>query len=308
MTRVPWQGREAAADTREITLGPARATCGRVLRLAYLLPLLLAAAPGCTLYFGEEEEGGPAGGGGSGSGGGGGGLPDGTFDFVKTKSIAGEYPVVGIDTDRAGGLWIAYQIRSGDYYATDTTRVVHRDASGVKTKEFVYTDDYTNVSGLAFSGDAVWLNYGNWDASSGNLHVRKLDPVTGARLGSFGLEHGIIDLDVHEDELRLSYEWNEVISLDLTTGGENWRERHTLFEDGGTQRGIATTADGNMWIASWTTSTIHLVDPSFRVIAKGHTKLLDGGHTIDAGVHLAWDGRELILAMDGQISWLAPKP
>lgn len=277
-------------------------------RLACVLPLLLlAAGPGCTLYFGEEEDGaGPGSGGGGGDGGG--GDPGGSFEFVKTRSIAGEYPIVGVDSDRVGGLWIAYQIRSGDYYASDTTRVVHLDANGVKDKEFVYRDDYTNVSGLAFSGDAVWLNYGNWDASSGNLHVRKLDPVTGARLGSFGLLHGIIDLDVYQDELRLSYEWNEVISLDLSTGGENWREGHTLFDDGGTQRGIATTADGNMWIASWWTSTIYLVDSTFKVIAKGHTKLLDADHTIDAGVHLAWDGTQLILAMNGQISWLAPKP
>jgi len=276
-----------------------------LLRLSLLL--LVAAAPGCTLYFGDEEDGGGSAGGGSG-GPGGGGLPDGSFDFVKTRSIAGEYPIVGIDTDRAGGLWIAYQIRNGDYYKPDTTRVVHHDANGVKDKEFVYTDEYTNVSGLAFSGDAVWLNYGNWDASSGNLHVRKLDPVTGARLGSFGLPHGIIDLDVYQDELRLSYEWNEVISLDLATGGENWRQGHTLFEDGGTQRGLATTADGNMWIASWITSTIYLVDPAFDILAKGHTKLLDGFLSIDAGVHLAWDGTELILALDGQITWLAPKP
>jgi hypothetical protein len=275
-------------------------------RLVLALPLLLAAGPGCSLYFGEEEAAGGSGSGGG--GGGGGGVPDGSFEFVKTRSIAGEYPIVGVDSDRAGGLWIAYQIRSGDYYATDTTRVVHLDTDGVKDKEFVYSDDYTNVSGLAFSGDAVWLNYGNWDASSGNLHVRKLDPVTGARLGSFGLLHGIIDLDVYQDELRLSYEWNEVISLDLSTGGENWREGHSLFELGGTQRGIATTDDGSMWIASWVTSTIYLVDPAFNVIAKGHTKLLDSDHTIDAGVHLAWDGTQLILAMDGQVSWLAPKP
>src|SRR5207253_8232617 len=68
-------------------------------RLAYVLPLLLAAAPGCALYFGEEEDdgGSAGGGGGSGGGGGGGSVPDGSFEFVKTRSIAGEYPIVGID-------------------------------------------------------------------------------------------------------------------------------------------------------------------------------------------------------------------
>ena len=272
-------------------------------RFLALLALLLA--PGCSLYFGEDssddiESSGGASGGSN-------GIPTGSFELVKTRSIAGEYPIVGIDSDREGGVWVAYQIRNGAYYSTDETRVVHLDSLGVKLKEFVYRDEYTNVSGLAFSGDAVWLNYGNWDASSGNLHVRKLDPDTGARITSFGMPLGIIDLDVHGDQLRLSYEWNEVIELDLATGGEIDRYAHTLFDDGGTQRGIASTDEGDLWIASWFTDKIYLTDPSHRLIGTGHTSLLDQDLTIDSGLQLAWDGSQLILAVDGQIHWLSPQ-
>ena len=55
-------------------------------------------------------------------------------------------------------------------------RVVHLDAAGTKVAEFKYNDEYTQVSGLAFSGDAVWLNYGA--TGTGNNHIRKLDPVS----------------------------------------------------------------------------------------------------------------------------------
>jgi hypothetical protein len=279
----------------------------RVQRARAMLRLvaIVAIVPGCALYFGDDP-GEPAGGGPIVDGG---APPDleGSFSLVKTRSLAGEYPIVGVDTDRAGGVWVAYQVRSGDYYAPDTTRVVHLDANGTKTKEFVYTDEYTNVSGLAFSGDAVWLNYGNWDATSGNHHVRKLDPETGARIGSFGTPNGIIDLDVHGDELRLSYEWNQLIGLDLATGGETWRVSHELFDPGGTQRGIASTADGKLWVASWWTSRIYLLDDSFHVIGSGRTPLLEQGHTIDVGLHLAWDGAQLIMSVDGQLHWLSPR-
>jgi len=274
-------------------------------RLAVLL-LVLASGSGCALYFGGDD--GP-GAGDDGADPGPGGTDDlgDSFELVKTRSIAGEYPIAGVDSDRHGGLWVAYQIRSGDYYAMDETRVVHLDPNGTKLKEFVYRDEYTNVSGIAFSGDAVWLNYGNWDASSGNLHVRKLDAETGERITSFGMPIGIIDLDVHGDELRLSYEWNELIGLDLATGGQKWRVGTGLFDPGGTQRGIATTDDGKIWVASWWTDRIYLLDSSFQKIGSGRTKLLDADLTIDSGVQLAWDGSQLILAVDGQIHWLTPR-
>jgi hypothetical protein len=268
----------------------------RILSLACVLGL-----SGCSLYFGADDapfEGDDVPGTGA----------KGDFELVVTRSIAGEYPLAGVDSDRAGGLWIAYQIRNGDYYANDETRVVHLDASGVKQQEFIYDDEFTNVSGIAFSGDAVWLNYGNWDATSGNVHVRKLDPETGERLGSFALPHGIIDLDVHDDELRLSYEWNAVIALDRATGGQRWRTDHTLFDPGGTQRGITSTQDGRQWVASWWTSEIYLLDAALQKIGTGHAQVLeDADLTIGSGVWLAWDGTELILAFDGQIYWLTPQ-
>ncbi len=270
---------------------------------ALLVVLLL---PGCALYFGDGD-GDEAGGSGTGSGTVEPPDLDGSFKLVKTRSIAGEHPVAGVDTDGRGGLWIAYHLQTGDYYALDEVRVVHLDAQGIKTREFVYRDEFTDVSGIAFSGDAVWLNYGRWNASTGNHHIRKLDPETGERLGSFATPHGINDLDVHGDELRLSYAWNEIIALDLETGGERWRRPVSVFDDGGAQRGIASTDDGRLWIASWLTSRIHVLGEDGEELGSGRTELLERGHTVDVGLHLAWDGAQLIMVVDSQIHWLDPR-
>lgn len=269
-------------------------------RLASIL-VALALIPGCSLYFNGDGAGG-------GDDLGGGTAPDptpsGSFTLRKTKAIAGELPVVGMDSDHAGGLWIAYRVQTGDYYALADVRVVHLDAAGTKVAEFKYNDEYTQVSGLAFSGDAVWLNYGA--TGTGNNHIRKLDPVTGARIGSFATEIGIVDLDVHGDELRLSNLWNQVIAIDRTTGGELWRTPITSFEDS-TQRGIASTSDDRLWIASSATNHITLLDAAHNVIGSGVTSLLDGQWNGIDGLNLAWDGDELLLMVNNQIAWLSPQ-
>ncbi len=269
-------------------------------RLASLI-VALALIPGCSLYFngddpvaGDDTDAGPTPE----------PTPSGSFTLKKTRSIAGELPVVGMDSDHAGGLWIAYRVQIGDYYTLADVRVVHLDAVGTKLAEFRYNDEYTKVSGLAFSGDALWLNYGA--TGTGNNHIRKLDPATGARIGSFATEVGIIDLDVRGNELRLSNLWNQVIAIDVTTGGELWRTPITSFEDS-TQRGIASTSDDRLWIASSATNRISLLDASHTVIGSGVTSLLDGQWNGIEGLQLAWDGDELLLMVNNQIAWLAPQ-
>lgn len=280
--------------------------CGAMVRLVSVAAVaVLASCPGCALYF-EDDDGG--GGGSSGDEAGSSGpmepRPTGSFTLVKTRAIAGELPVVGVDSDRAGGLWIAYRLQTGDYYSLADVRVVHVDAQGAKLSEFRYRDEYTQVSGIAYSGDAVWLSYNA--LGTGNNHVRKLDPVTGAQIGSFGTEAGIIDLDAHDDLLLLSNLWNEVIAIDRATGGEQWRMAVTAFEDS-TQRGLAATADGRLWVASSATNRITLFDAQHAVIGSGTTTLLDAEWNGLDGLQLGWDGDELLLSTRNQISWLAPR-
>jgi hypothetical protein len=125
----------------------------------------------------------------------GGALAPIAFPLTKTRAMAGELPVAGIDGDRAGGLWIAYQLQPGGPSAPADVHVVHLDAEGKQRSEWQYNDETTPVSGLAFSGDAVWLNYsysGGYVAGySGDNHIRKLDPSSGHVLDTFALQRGM---------------------------------------------------------------------------------------------------------------------
>ncbi|NJM91121.1 MAG: hypothetical protein HC863_02375 [Myxococcales bacterium] len=229
-------------------------------------------------------------------------VPPATFTFSKVRAIAGEYPVVGVDSDGAGGLWLAYRLAIGGYYDVDDVRVVHLDRDGRKLSEWRYLDEYTPVTGIAFGAGAVWLNYGA--TGTGNNHIRKLDPVDGHRLTSFAVEPGIIDLDARGDQLLLSNLWNQVIALDASTGGERWRTTLTSFASS-TQRGIASTQDGKLWVATAVSNRILLLDDTHRVVDVGVTDQLDPQWNGIEGLQLAWDGSSLILAHDNQISWLA---
>ncbi|MDQ3369551.1 MAG: hypothetical protein M3680_29335 [Myxococcota bacterium] len=271
-----------------------------VLVLALVVPL-----GGCSLYFGGDDPAARPDGGGGGGGGGGPGELTGTFQLKKTRAIAGEYPVAGIDSDGAGGVWIAYRLQRGDYYTPDEVHLVHLDANGVKLADHVSMDESTDVSGIAVAGDALWVNYGG--KTGNNEHVRKVDAATGERLASYATEDGIVDIDVHGDELRLSNLWNQIISLDVATGGENWRAPVAGFQDS-TQRGITTMPDGRMWVASWFGESVYLLDAQHQLLGSGVIEALGYNHTIDVGLFLAWDGQQLIVVIDNQIIWFTPVP
>ncbi len=218
-----------------------------------------------------------------------------------TRYIDTDQPVVGVDSDGAGGLWIATsRMGQTDYYAHDDVAVIHRGADGSELARFEYSDEFTDVSGLAFSGDALWLNY-NAGGSTGNDRIRKLDPKTGAYLGGFATQSGIVDLDVRDGELLMSSLWNEVIALDIATGGIRWRASIGGPEMS-TRSPAASTDDGTMWMASWTTH-LYLLDEDHDVIASGVPDQVPAGY---GNQQLAWDGAELIVAVDRQIVWYAP--
>lgn len=230
-----------------------------------------------------------------------------TPHYVVTRVMAAEAPIVGMDVDHEGGVWVAHRREVGGFYDNDIVRVVHLDATGTKIVEHAYDDEYTAVTGLAFSGDAVWVNYNDFVS---NNHVRELDPVTGDVLKTIGTEPGIEDLDVFEDELRLSSTWNEVIALDLDTGAQTWREGfdHTGFTYS-TQRGIASDAQGFVWVQSWNSEKLFMFAPtSGTIIAEATT---DATHqTVASGqrLFLASEGDQLVIAIESQIFWLERQP
>jgi len=264
-----------------------------MLRLVLALPLLT----GCSLYLAEDEPPPDE-------------PPPGTQPGIPTttlthlRSIAGEYPVVGIDGDGAGGIYIAYRRETTDFYEPADVRITHLDHAGAKVSEWQYVDEYTFISGLAYDGDHVWLNYSR--AGTGTNHIRKIDPVTGDVLLTFATGDGIRDIAAGDGTLVLSSSHNQVIVLDAQTGGE--LERRGISDQAivwTTQRGVAVRGDRYWITAQQDANVIRIVDENGAFVGRATTDRLDAGWSYARGLQLAWDGTSLILAHDNQISWLA---
>jgi hypothetical protein len=252
------------------------------------------ALSGCTLYFGEAEpdpqpqpvpqpDPDPS-------------VP--VYQLTKTKAIAGPMPIVGIDSDLEGGIWIAYRQEIGGYYDNDDIRILHLDWKGMKLSEWQYLDEYAWVSGLAFTGDAVWLNY-----AMGGDFIRKLDPDTGVELARFATGGNVVDLERGEDPdtLLLSKSLNAFTTISTADGGEI----HKAYLDAvtwTTQEGLAAV-NGQRWIASRASKDLSLLDANGFLIARGANTVLESWNYND--IFLAWDGSQLMLGTGAQIFWLS---
>jgi hypothetical protein len=229
--------------------------------------------------------------------------------MIRTRTMAGELPVVGIDSDRAGGLWIAYSKAMGGYYAPDDVRLVHVDKHGAKTAEFRFSDTYADILGIAFDGHAVWINVTGATGTDGP-YVRAIDAVTGLEVARHVVESGISDLEVDDarGELLLSSVYDRVIALDLATGVET-REplgsTHSNFP--GVQAAIAITGDGSMWYASRYWNYLELRNPQGIPVATYTENVTDDHHVTDYRLFLAWDPttKQVIASAENQISWLS---
>lgn len=256
--------------------------------------LLLALVPACSLYFNEAPA--PDAAQGSGT------MPDAatseTYDLTTLKAIAGEHRIAGVDSDHDGGVWIAYQ----EVLSPELT-ITHLDAAGTKRGEWTIADDGSEVSGLAFSGDGVWIN-DNRIGSQGSDRVRKLDPVDGTTRVTFATPGQIADLEMFGDQLLLSSYQNQVIALDPKTGGMVWQMATPVFFPT-TQKGIAAY-HGSVFASSWDADKLALFDTSGRILGTATSPLIQPRGTSAAGLFLARDGNDgLILATESQITWLS---
>jgi hypothetical protein len=219
-----------------------------------------------------------------------------TYTLTETRSLAASHPISGIDSDGAGGLWIVSRAPTTDYYQLADVTVDHLDASGAQLSHWLYQDDYVDVAGLAFSGDRVWISYSGDEKKN---YLRGLDPATGATVQTFATKTGFADAAWRPGSLLLSWEWNEIVALDPTTGGEQW-DAHVAFGDGGTTRGLAADGD-RTWIVSWDESSIWLVDDRGSLVATAPCPLLPDYQP--TGMYLAWDGASLVMTSHDVIHW-----
>lgn len=234
--------------------------------------------------------------------------------LVRTRTMAGELPVVGIDSDRAGGLWIAYSKQTGDYYAVDDLILAHVDTHGTKVAEFkVAAETHADILGIAFDGHAIWVNHRSATVNGGVAapYVRAIDATTHLETARYEVEAGISDLEVDDarGELLLSSEYDRVIALDLATGAETWRDqlRATWVGYTGQLSAIALTDDGRLWSASRFWAVLELRDAARQPIATYTEDVTDDHHVTNYRLFLAWDKarQQVIASAENQISWLA---
>ncbi len=222
------------------------------------------------------------------------------YDLVKTKAIAGELPVVGLDGDGSGGLWLAY-------YFDEQTRIVHLDPDGDKLVEHVWAAGEGRASGLALDGDSLWINVRDGGSLSGRtLELRQIDAATGTTLRTLPESRDVIDIDVFGDELRLGLFDGRAVGLERASGVQRWENRLVPWNGAAnTARGFTTDDDGAMWMMSlgyW----LEKYTPAFEGAGVFTGAPFEGHHTTDFDVFLAWDGG-LIAATENQISWLVPR-
>ena len=230
-------------------------------------------------------------------------------EMLRTRTMAGELPVAGIDSDRAGGLWIAYSKATGDYYVPDDVRVVHVDAHGTKLVEHRFLDEHVDLRGIAYDGHRVWMSV---NSGLDTHYVRAIDAVSGLEVIRYDVEAGISDLEVDDErqELLLSSEFDRVIAMDLEDNQETWRAqlRPAIPNYYGQQSAIAMSpADHLLWVGSRFWDRFDVRNAQHQSVAGFTTDVTGDHHTTAYGLYLAWDKRtnQLIAAAENQISWLS---
>ncbi len=221
------------------------------------------------------------------------GDPHGVFELEEVRSWTLDQPVIGMDSDRAGGVWIIY---------AGTKTLVHLGPYATPIAEVPFDDggEDTPIAGLADGGDVVWVSY-----EGGNNMMRAFDATTGELRRSFASETGLADLDVFDDELRYSVIWDTIVGLDEARGGERWRASY----DGqccGIQRGIASMTDQLVWVST-IEDRLFLVDRKVGVIGSGLLGLGDGYYDWENSRHLGWDGQYVVIQQDNRIHWFEPR-
>lgn len=222
------------------------------------------------------------------------------YTLQPVTAFAGAHHVVGIDTDHAGGVWLAYQMQSA-VYTFDDLRVVHLDKDGETLAELSYTGDDAIVTGIARGDDGLWLCH--CDGNLDKRRLRKIDMTTGADLATLPVENGIQDITVRGNLILLSSTWRELVAVDATTGNEQWRAAIPALADS-ESRGIAATPTGT-WIVSLVESRAVLVDDTGATLETAAFPYGAGNWSIDDGLQLAVDGDALVLHRRNQITWYA---
>lgn len=221
-----------------------------------------------------------------------------TDELVRVHAFAGEHTVVGVDSDHAGGVWVAYQLQSGPFSWNDL-RLAHYAKDRTKLAEHRYQGDDVLVSGIAFDGEVLWVNHSN--GGDQNNRVRKIDPTTGAELAAWPTSGGIDDIAVRDEQLLFS-RGVDMFALNATTGALEMTVGLEGFQNDA--MGIAVAIDGT-WVMEMTRTRLSLVDDTGATHATLALPSIFEDWSGLEGIHLAVDGDQFIVHRRNQITWYA---
>ena len=229
----------------------------------------------------------------------------GKLELAPTQVMNGEHLIGGVDSDGAGGLWIAYG-DDADSAMPKNAWITHVDASGAKVSEWTLNDHFEPIRGIAFAGEDVWLDYQAHGA--GDSLLRELDAKTGETRKTLTVDGDITDLayDVNQGTVLLSTSQNEVIGVNPQSGGRKWSTK-IVATTATAQRGIADDG-GRLWLGDAADSTFYYLDSDGTVHATATTTAFGSKEDALDQRGIAWDGSHLIVATRSKIVWLDPQP
>jgi hypothetical protein len=253
---------------------------------------------GCALYTGHGQDP-PA------------PPPEGTtpadyHQLVVDHTVGAEDTIRGVDADQQGGLWLAYSAPPAASAQRPIVSLVHWDpATRTRLQTFTYDDLASPVSGLALVQGQIWLNYEHVGPS--DAVVRIIDPTSGAvvrTLGTTGLALGAMGSD---RVLISGYAGIQVV--DAATGGQTQQFHSPTVVDPGdmggisfsdTEQGVASRP-GEIWVANWYMA-MEVFDPAGTLLGKVDLAALQDG-AADPMHYLAFDRGQLLVGVDGQLTW-----
>ena len=256
------------------------------------------ALSGCSVYFGDDDpepDPGP-------------GTPveaDRIYQLEPRGAWAAEGQVAGLAWD-GEAFWIAYRYEVGGYYDNDEIEIVRWDpTTGERFAEYFLADEYAPVAGLAWTGDALWINY-NTRGGAGPQLMKRLDPASGDVTSELATPIGISDIDYDGENLVLANIWNRVQRVDATTGALGGELAVPWMLDS-TVRGVAVRP-GEIWLSSQADDDLTIMAPDGTLLGRALIDMLDDTWNFGAGFFLTFAGENIVFVSDNQLYMFEPVP
>ncbi len=205
---------------------------------------------------------------------------------------------IGGITNDGKNLWIMYEETIGGYYDDNNIRIVNYDIDNhVEIKSFDYKN-FIQPNGLAYDGNALWVNY---NSSSEHSEIQKVNTSDGTIEQTFGATVSINDIDFFDNHLYM-FGYNDSWNIGkLNPTSNQVSVINTDYEQSLSNRGISVR-DNEMWTIDWSNQHIAVNNMQGKMIGKVKTDFLNGcDHCFSAGHHSTFLNDKFIVTKNSEI-------